>query len=682
MTTKGPLLKRDALPAVISLTAVLTLAALLRLWNLEATEFKFDEARVCSLAAQFVDSGVPPVRGMGSSIGVDNPPLAIYLMSLPVLLSRDPLVATAYVALLNVAAVGGCYWLGRRYWGPQVGGISAVLLAASPWAVFYSRKVWAQDLLLPWVILFFAFLLAWVVEDRHWALSGAILTLAALSQIHLAALAFAPLLVCVILVRSIARLRRREAPWPWKPLLVGLGASALLYTPYLVFDALHGWNNARALLAVTQAPAQWRWEAMRFALLNVGGREIHALAGAERFGEFLDGIINLAYWPDRIEEGLVVVSAGYLLLRWWQRRRDRCRFGRDGVLLLWLSVPVLSYLRSSSPVYPHYLIPLYPAPYLALAIAAVDAIGAIALPRGRRLARALGALLLVALIGWQSYLSLSIHDFVDRHETPGGMGTPIRVYRQVLQRIAKYAQEWDNRQVIVLCPGDDPRIDECPAVYDFIAGRAYDLRLVDGNASLLFPQREGDTLIVLAPGESIAAVELPRHAQELPEERVPLREGVGSVRFYRLAAEYVPQPPVEPAGAPAHLANGVSLLGYELSGPLRPDETVRLALYWRIDALPADPPAQGYSFANHLFDADGQRCGQKDGPGHRVGLWRAGDSVVSWFDITLSAEAGPPPYHLRIGMYVHTPPDQFVTIPVLDLAGQPAAQAVEWLTLQ
>jgi 4-amino-4-deoxy-L-arabinose transferase-like glycosyltransferase len=693
----------------ISLAAVLALAAFLRFWNLDATEFKYDEATVCNLAALFVDTGVPPVRGMGSSVGIDNPPLAVYLISLPVLFSRDPLVASAFVALLNVVAVWGCYQLGRRYWSVCVGLLAALLLASSPWAVFYSRKVWAQDLLSPFVILFFFFLLAWVVDRRAWALSGAIVTLAALTQIHFAALAFVPALALLILIALIQRLRRRQAAPLWKPLGVGVGVSLLLYAPYLVADALAGWRNVRTFVEMMQTRAQIHWETWRFALLNVGGREIHALAGPEQFQNFLAGIVDLGYWPDRIEEALVVIGALYLLARWWRRRRDGAGFRRDGVLILWLVSPILFYMRSQMEVFPHYLIPLYPAPYLALAIAAVDVGelfasslrtgGAHATGAGRhsplgdhrgsplRGWQAVGGLCLAALVAWQSYLSISIHAFVEKHDTPGGMGTPVRIYREVVRTMERHAHAWDNRQAIVLCPGDNPRWHECPAVFRFITGRSLEVRFADVNTALLFPQSEVDTLIVLAPGESIAGLESPtcwgdevlsRHAQELSGESVPLRAGGGAYRFYRLPAGYVPDPPVRPADTPVRLANGVSLLGYALSVPPEPGQTTRLSLYWRVDSVPADPPAQGYSFANHLLVANGQRCGQKDGPGYPVELWRAGDTVISWFDIALDADAPPGPYQLRVGMYVYTPPDQFVAVPVVDAMGQPIGDAVKW----
>jgi hypothetical protein len=130
--------------------------------------------------------------------------------------------------------------------------------------------------------------------------------------------------------------------------------------------------------------------------------------------------------------------------------------------------------------------------------------------------------------------------------------------------------------------------------------------------------------------------------------------------------------------APARLANGVELTGVTFSEPPTPGQATRLLLHWRVLEVPPDPPPQGYSFANHLLSKEGQRIAQADGPGHRVGLWRSGDTLVSAFDLALPAEAPPPPYHLRIGMYVFTPPDQFTTIPVIDIQGTPIADAVEW----
>ncbi|MBN1580109.1 MAG: glycosyltransferase family 39 protein [Anaerolineae bacterium] len=680
------------------LIAILALATFLRFWNLDATEFKYDEATVCNLAAHFIDTGIPPARGMGSSVGIDNPPMMIYLMSLPVLFSRDPLVASGFVALLNVIGVWGCYALGKRYWNHQVGLLAALLLSISPWAIFYSRKVWAQNVLLPFVLLYFAFLLAWLVEGRKWALSGAIVTLAALTQIHFATLAFAPMLALLVSIALLQQVRRRaragNSDWHpatqrrtplWKPLLVGIGASLSLYTPYLALDAFIGWRNTHAFVAMLRNPARMQWETLRFALLNVGGREIHALAGAEKFELWLSSILDLNYWPDRIQEVGVVLGFIYLLVRLWVDRQNKRAFARNAVLVLWLLSPVLFYLRSQTDVFPHYLIPLYPAPYLALAILVIDAGQWMvrqskkqAKPAYTHVAQVAGGICLALLVIWQSTLSLSIHAFVDTHHTPGGMGTPIRIYRDVVGVIERNVQAWNNDQVVVLCPGDQPRWDACPAVFTFLAGRSFDIRLADYDKTLVFPQSSADTLILLTPGESLAQTELPRYAEELVQERISLRENIGMFQFYRLPADYKPLPPVQPEKTPVRLENGISLSGYELLSALEQGQTTHLALYWHIDDVPTVPPAQGYSLTTNIVGPDGQRYGQKDGDGQRVGLWRAGDTLISWFDIALSADAPLEPLHLRVGMYIHTPPDQFTTIHVVGENGEPVAAAVTW----
>ena len=112
---KGAPLNKRSLPT-LALVLIMLLAATLRFWRLDACEFKYDEARVCNLAARFVDTSIPPVRGMGSSIGIDNPPLTVYLMSLPALFSRDPLIATGFVALLNVICPGNHCRLRTMSW--------------------------------------------------------------------------------------------------------------------------------------------------------------------------------------------------------------------------------------------------------------------------------------------------------------------------------------------------------------------------------------------------------------------------------------------------------------------------------------------------------------------------------------------------------------------------------------
>jgi hypothetical protein len=85
---------------------------------------------------------------------------------------------------------------------------------------------------------------------------------------------------------------------------------------------------------------------------------------------------------------------------------------------------------------------------------------------------------------------------------------------------------------------------------------------------------------------------------------------------------------------PVVLDNGVEILGYDVSGEVSPGRDLRLALYWTVRAV----PGASYHFFNHLVDDEGQRWGQKDGPGYPAGQWQEGDVIISWFDIPIAPD--------------------------------------------
>ncbi|HEX9115011.1 MAG TPA: hypothetical protein VGA61_03005, partial [Anaerolineae bacterium] len=229
-------------------------------------------------------------------------------------------------------------------------------------------------------------------------------------------------------------------------------------------------------------------------------------------------------------------------------RADGGAFARDGVLLLWLATPVLFFLISRTPVYPHYLLPLSPAPYLALAIAAGDLMnrlrrGAVGsgTPRlqfARPALFATGGLLLALLIAWQGYLALAIYAFAGAQDTPGGLGTPLRVYRELGRVIAGHAERQQGLRVVALCPGQDPRWadprwDECPAALAFVAGAKANLRYVNYLAETPAPP-EDDTefLFVVAPGADKAEQEIARFGERLAGDSVAVRRGAGEYHFF------------------------------------------------------------------------------------------------------------------------------------------------------
>jgi hypothetical protein len=210
------------------------------------------------------------------------------------------------------------------------------------------------------------------------------------------------------------------------------------------------------------------------------------------------------------------------------------------VLLLWLATPVLFFLVFSAEVQLHYLVVLYPAPFLALAAAAVDLYGLLA---GRiwlrRSLTVLGGAALIGLVAWQVTLSTSIYRFVDLRDTPDGWPTPARIVRETARTLEEYAGLNPGGDVIVLCQGQVPEWDECPAVWAFLTSRLPGVRIMDyDDPGFRVYQEAEEALFLLTPGNSLAAAELPLLAQALLEAGVALREDVDAYRFFRIHNPY------------------------------------------------------------------------------------------------------------------------------------------------
>ena len=134
------------------LVAILLLAGALRMGAPGLTEFKRDEANLSRLALNLAQGKGFPLLGISSSVGVPNPPISVYLFALPYLFDHTPILATVFVGALNTLAVALTWALVRRTFGPRPALIAALLYAAAPWGVLFARKIWAQDLLPPFVV--------------------------------------------------------------------------------------------------------------------------------------------------------------------------------------------------------------------------------------------------------------------------------------------------------------------------------------------------------------------------------------------------------------------------------------------------------------------------------------------------------------------------------------------------
>ncbi|NJL57808.1 hypothetical protein HC928_23765, partial [bacterium] len=398
------------------LLATVSLAAYLRMGQPGISEFKADEANLSLLALDMAYGRTLPLLGIGSSTGFPNAPVNVYLLALPYAIDSSPVLATQFIGLLNVFAVVIVYATARPVVGPFPALIAALLLAVSPWSVVFSRKIWAQNMLPPFVMLVMLAGFYGFVRGRRWGQWAFAPLLVLTGQIHYGAFVIVP---SALYLLAAGRRRLTSAFWGGAfialllvlPFTIGLARAGLL-SPSTWSNALaHGESAAIAENDVLTLNA----EALHGAAIMVAGTEIHALAGPERFLDFL-ATMPEAYPLFNPLAGLVLLSALWLAYRAFKLRDARTHV--DVALLLLLIFPVLAFSLTWTPFYIHYLIPLLPAAFLVLAFALYDLWGGLRAWAGLRWLLALGVIVYGSvLVVLQVLFSLALLDFVNENAT-------------------------------------------------------------------------------------------------------------------------------------------------------------------------------------------------------------------------------------------------------------------------
>ncbi len=645
---------------LLLLCAIVLLAACLRFSHIDQIEFLWDQAEISKWALRMARQGEIAWVGPRSSTGLYTFLGAPWLMAIPYALSPSPIVATGFIAALNLITVIGCYFLARRWFGRTAALVAALLFAVAPWAVIYSRKIWHVELFPPFTLLYAA--TGWLafVRGRRWALPAHSLALAALIQIHFSALPF------VVLTALWALIFRKRLDW--RALLIGGLLAALTFTPYIVFDAQNDWWNVHHLAEIMQQPAATSADAVHATWIISTGLDLHWLTGSDRYPEFVAATPNVR-WLFAVEGVLMIVGGGLAL--WRAVRQARAGLDDEMAAALmtttWLTIPALFFTRYTVPPAPHYFTTTFPAQFILVGWLVARA-GR--LPgRAARIGQGLLAALVVSLAITQTHEITSLLRFVTTHDTRRGYGTPISYEIQAVQTAARLNQEISGAEVILLAEGDDPRMFEMPAVADVLLPDTSH-RSVDTRSALILPSTPTVYWATwdMSPGETLLAAFTP----EAVEARIPLREGDRSFRFYRWPGGTPSIPDLQPLPSPLLWANGARLIGYRVSGDLSPGGVLHWTLIWQ----PAHTPTENtfYHWFNHLLDGEGQLRGQRDGASVLPSYWRAGDTILNWFDVAIPPDAPPGDYTMRVGMYAYP---SIRNVSVLDEEGAPAGEWAE-----
>lgn len=637
-------LRPAARPEIIALLGILSIAAWLRFGWTGVFPFSFDQARVSHLALQMVREGKVALLGMQSSTGVPNFPAAVWIFALPYAFTTDPQAATWLVGSLNLLAVTGVWWLGRKAWGALSGLAAALLFATSPYLVFYSRSIWSQNLLAPFAIFWAMTALMSVTGPARYRslfLAATVFLAGFVGQIHYAGFALA---LGTLWLLARWRLWRR-----WRAVAAGSALALLAAAPSVILIWRQGAGARADLRQALEQPAAFDWGGF------VQVVRLYAADGWEQLW------LNSQWqWPSPLEGALalsilllaLLLAGGVLRQAYFVATRDAVDAGPQpsaqtvltGLLVVWGLASPLLFLYTKTDVFRHYHLVSAPALFLAA--------GSLTAFRRPAWLRPLLLLALIAVALVQTVAIARTLTLVGREQVPGGMGTPLLYPRQ-----AAAVMKGNQQPVVVETHGDNPAFDGDAAVFDVLLWDTPH-QLADARSALLIPDRPAQLFFTFAslPAWEVAqSIGVEGSAQTLPRRR-------SEPPYLVLAVDGPDFDGFTPA-PPATLANGADLRGWQVI-PLAGGEQVRLITHWRIGA---DPLNGHYQQFNHLYlqgEAEPQEI-RDVATSSRA--WQPGDHLITWADFTMPAEA---PAYFHVGMY--TWPD-LQRSPILNRDGDPLA---------
>ncbi len=629
---------------------VVLLAAAMRLGRGDIVEYFHDDAMLTTLALELAQGLRFPLTGILSSTGVPNSPVSAYFLAFPFALSSSPAFVIQFVMLWNVLGVGALWLMARRYGGSRIALIAGLLYAVNPWAALFSRKIWAQELHTPIILVALLLLLHGFCQSRaderptrsvFLAQSLGVPLLLVGVQFHFASL---PLLLLIPGMLWLGRKRIIAGA-----LFAGALMSLLVILPYaLGLAQTLGADPTRISDALARAgasgPGLSPASLIAIARLTAGN-------GLETWLAPEQAARLAADYPPWHVLSLALLPA--LLVGMLAAHRRRPAFAL--MLSIWAFLPGLLLIIEWTPVYIHYFIPSIPALALLIAGGADDLMRLAA--RWRPILGGLWLIIGVTLIGHVQVWQVALDSVETRHIAYPGFTTPLSKLEPLRDRLSGAGD------VVIVAGGMAWNLHHEVARWDTLLwDRATCVRTIIPDGYAVFPNQP--FAAVIAPGAPAGmATDFYRHDRP---EGFPTRPGGPDYTLYQWPAAPTWTGASIRAIAPERFAKGLRLSGYGWGE----DEVI---LEWR---LPARQIGADFQFSAQLYDARGERLGQLDATFWHGRHWCAGDRLLTWGPLRKDADATT----LKVALYrlgAGKEAGRVSNLEVLDGLGNPKGQSVD-----
>ncbi|TAK25426.1 MAG: hypothetical protein EPO26_03405 [Chloroflexota bacterium] len=614
--------------ASLILVAFISLGAFLRLANLDLAEFKRDEAQLAVLSLDLLSGAALPLKGIGTSVrGLENGPMMVYLVAIPLAIARDFAWASGFVGLLNVAALLVTARVTERLFGRLAALLATATYAVGSYAVIFSRKLWPYEAMPLFSALLMLGLYDAVIGRRNRGLVLAFVSLGALVSLHPSGVLFIPV-VGIGLVLRPGSLRARET-------FLGLGIAGVMSLPYVLSEIVSGFPGVRALRGMARTSGLLRPDAMMKLrdIVGVGGYVENS--GVD--SAFVERVLRSGPLTD-ILFAACLVGIGTLVVQAIVAIRRGSGWRGRVLGLTWIAVPLAVETATRPPMHVHYLTPLLPAAFAMIGVGLATAIRLLARNTiGRRVAYTAVAL----LVGWAAIVQVQHFEaFFQFARERGGAtpyGVPLAFHRAAVDRAIALAG--DKELTIVSARGPDAA-DDVPPIWRALWRNPTAPRFFDATGVLAIPAEPG--LFVVAPSVTIDV------SRALGQRGAPAAVGValpGLPRGYEFVRTRAPLP--RSGASLASFVGGIELDEAIISAVPSLGQEVALSTRW----FASSAGAGNLSLFHHLVADDGARIVGADRAAFVTGSFAAGDEMLAWATLATPPDIAPGRYWLDIGLY-------------------------------
>ena len=618
------------------LASVVVLAGYLRFAQLDLAEFKLDEARGLLRATQILEKDLFVTRGLPTSVGPVNSPAFLYLLTIPLLISPEPVWITGFIALINTLAVAGCYLLTSRWFGLGPAIVASMLFALNPWAVIFSRKIWQPTSLPIFTVTLLACLLLYQRGRSPWWGATALFVWAIEIQMHISAIALLP----VVTFALLTGINRSS----FRPLAIGAVLFLASFTPLVYGETREGWSNLQGALPTGGLDLK-SLGLTRELLSGPGYPSLTGLAQPQ-FTLLSNQQPSIRSSIELVT--LVLATAGTLYTLTspiWRRRLDDWSWRRM-IIGLTAATPPLIFLYHPFPLFIHYFVQIWPATFIAVGVLLGDGL-ALMTRRASFRNGLVTAGVCVAVAMW--LLSLSIvqvtdHsrflDFIRHNPTPGGHGLTVGEAGSISEAVRSVEPAGDAYLVSLSF--------ELAEALRYVLREHHNVRGSDPAPWRTLVVNAQPTIIILESSEEPIARGVAADLTDSLADRVTYERGSKELLIYSISHERALES-CRPAETSASTFDGqVEFAGIRL----HPTDGRDLIVVncWHVHQRPANLPSQ-VSIFNHLVDGEGNKLSQADGLGHLPSQWRNGDVILNYYLLPLPADLSSGEYYLLTGFY-------------------------------